>query len=69
MIASRRRTPDLVVVVRYPGYTRRAVIRKARTRKHTSAQRWYFVRWLDMDGAVSGAAACVAGADEMPRVP
>ena len=49
-------TGDQIVIVRYPGYTRRAVIRRTRykpsTRKRTKsgrlyAQTWYVVEWLD----------------------
>ncbi len=47
---------DVIVLVRYPDYTRRAVIRQSRyrpeTRKRTKsgrayAQVWHIVRWLD----------------------
>lgn len=48
-------SPDIVVIVRYPGYTRRAVIRQNRnkpsTRKRTKsgrlyAEQWRVVKWI-----------------------
>lgn len=47
---------DVIVLVRYPDYTRRAVIRQSRqsayNRRHTKsgrlyAQTWHIVRWID----------------------
>lgn len=54
--AERGMTGDIVVTVRYPGYTRRAVIRQNKhrpsIRKRTKsgrpyAQIWRVVKWLD----------------------